>query len=1199
MEDNKRSSVEEPSVLVKNKNSAGSNDELIMQYRRRVAPETIRVCNGLSAHQKAVVLDDKKRNREEEEDEDEEEEGGRVEEGVSDVKRNKLDVFEFDEYDDLDLMKGKAKANFSDIGVKRLTDVARKYEAGGSSRHMEKRTKLRFDRNSHFGHSEDEEQEPIRFGGKYGVLKVAVNNKKKLGGASSKGFDNNEAKESGRRSKVGDTVKRNSMLRPSFNSDTKSVEKSPSFSETQKSKSKSNLKKSLPPTDEGSDSGSEDSDTSFKIRSKKVKLRDSDSVNRLTPKRNSKVSDNNSEDSDSRLKLGPRACSSKRKISDGSFKTPTGLHTSSKIKEGKVKRGSGTEKQKLREKIKEMLLSAGWTIDYRPRRNKDYLDAVYINPTGTGFWSINKAYEALQKQLAVEESATFDSLSDEILNQLTRKTQQKIEKEMKMKKGSTAKRRSSSVELDEETSDNDSQDDKLSTFMEQCRKSIKARANGNSSFGVNLKNQSSGDEKPSKSVQGRKSRKLGRCTLLVRAGTNSETDGFVPNDGKLTVLSWLIDSGTVQLNQKVQYMNRQQTRVMLDGWITRDGINCGCCSKFVTVWNFELHAGSKLRQPFQNIFLDTGISLLQCQIDAWNRQELSEHIGFCHVDNDDDGDPNDDTCGICGDGGNLICCDGCPSTFHQSCLNIQVLPPGDWHCPNCTCKFCGVAIEDVAEGGDNSSVHAMFNCTLCEKQYHKSCVLDTVDLNCSIPFCGKKCKELFEHLQRQLGVKQELEAGFSWSLLHRIDGDASKQELSERVENNAKLAVALAVLDECFLPVIDRRSGINVIKNVLYNCRSNFRRLNYTSFYTAVLERGDEIISAASIRFHGTQLAEMPFIGTRHVYRRQGMCRRLLSAIETALCSLNVEKLVIPAIPELANTWTSVFGFTSLKGASKQDMRSLNMLVFPGIDMMHKLLVKKESKSVSEGTKDMEINSENGVTLKIENQSDENSSAEHEAKECDEGNLCIENEITGEVTTMVSGSKRLVVSLNNIVTSDYIEGSGEEKTLVAGKRAAKKSVDDNLCVESELNSEITTTVSDSKCTVFPSNDNLTANDDKLCVENEINDDNLGSDSGEENTGEGTAKKCDDNTLSVENDINGVATPTVSDCKGLIVSSNDNLTTDGMEGFEEKIIPVTCEGTVKECDDDKLCVENEIKGEVTSTVPNFNLTDVSSDHSSLV
>ncbi|KAL0348848.1 UNVERIFIED_CONTAM: Increased DNA methylation 1 [Sesamum angustifolium] len=939
-------------------------------------------------------------------------------------KRSRKDLFEFDEYDEFDgkRMRNEYVEDTFKMFERSGGGKSKEFGVGSSHRNLlvDKRNQDSYFNDSSSGRSKglSTGNEPIRLQGKNGVLKVMVNKKKKIDlHPHLKKYDPTGVEDRvGSRSE--NVVKKDLSTALPVYPASKPPEKRGLFVDKEKTIRKEKMEVKL--------------EKVKPFLSKGIKARESETngMNTDIKARESRV-----DGTDTALKLAPpvsQACSSKKGVKKEEERTPPPENvTSVKVKEGKegkegkAKRGGSTEKQMLREKIRGMLTDAGWTIDYRPRRNRDYLDAVYINPSGTAYWSIIKAYDALKKQLEEDNtkskssvgSPSFAPLSEDLIHKLTRQTKKKIEEEMKRKikeDGMTKNAKRSAVGDDGETSGSDQNEERLSSYMKQNSKSRGGELQdmdqeSDDDLSDDSANKKLGKIKFGKSsitsrsnvLQGRTSKVIGRCTLLVRGsdrGENSESDGYVPYSGKRTVLAWLIDSGTAKLSEKVQYMNRRRTRVMLEGWITRDGIHCGCCSKILTVSKFELHAGSKLRQPFQNIFLESGVSLLQCQLDAWNRQGESLIQDFHTVDVDGD-DPDDDTCGICGDGGALICCDSCPSTFHQICLGIQMLPLGDWHCPNCTCKICGDAGENVAEG-NGITADEILRCSF----YHKSCSegVHALPLSCGASFCGLKCQELYDHLQKILGVKHELEAGFSWSLILRTDvSDTSHRGFPQKVESNSKLAVALSIMDECFLPIIDRRSGINMIHSVVYNCGSNFNRLNYRGFYTAILERGDEIVSAASIRIHGTRLAEMPFIGTREIYRRQGMCRRLLSAIETELCSLKVEHLIIPAISEHLHTWTRVFGFHQLEDVLRREIKSMNMLVFPGTDMLQKQLVKQE---ISDGVMvSKSIKNELQSPVLVE-KSELGSSMEHDERMSCGSGVCHDTMINEKVNALDSGS---------------------------------------------------------------------------------------------------------------------------------------------------------------------------------------------------
>lgn len=142
------------------------------------------------------------------------------------------------------------------------------------------------------------------------------------------------------------------------------------------------------------------------------------------------------------------------------------------------------------------------------------------------------------------------------------------------------------------------------------------------------------------------------------------------------ILSWLIEMKVVKENTVIKCIHGVRKDHIGYGAITRDGIGCYCCGEVFSVASFPRHRGDIfVDKPYENLFIEeTKVSLLSCQIEAWNRHSVPARSGYHHVvrrprvkDN------SDDSCVICADGGDLICCDNCPSTYHLKCLGFKVI----------------------------------------------------------------------------------------------------------------------------------------------------------------------------------------------------------------------------------------------------------------------------------------------------------------------------------------------------------------------------------------------------------------------------------------------------------------------------------------------------------------------------------------------
>jgi len=87
------------------------------------------------------------------------------------------------------------------------------------------------------------------------------------------------------------------------------------------------------------------------------------------------------------------------------------------------------------------------------------------------------------------------------------------------------------------------------------------------------------------------------------------------------------------------------------------------------------------RKNWPKIAKDVGSSVNRCLIHYYSTYKAGEG-GYAKTKKLWE---QSDTCLVCQDGGELICCDGegCVNSYHLRCIGLEEIPTGEWYCPEC------------------------------------------------------------------------------------------------------------------------------------------------------------------------------------------------------------------------------------------------------------------------------------------------------------------------------------------------------------------------------------------------------------------------------------------------------------------------------------------------------------------------------------
>ncbi|KAM4084156.1 hypothetical protein ACB094_08G110900 [Castanea mollissima] len=433
---------------------------------------------------------------------------------------------------------------------------------------------------------------------------------------------------------------------------------------------------------------------------------------------------------------------------------------------------------------------------------------------------------------------------------------------------------------------------------------------------------------------------------------------------------------------EVAYYSRGQK--LLVGYKKGIGIYCTCCNSEVSPSQFEAHAGwASRRKPYLHIYTSNGVSLHELSISLSKDRKFSTH-------------ENDDLCTICADGGDLLCCDGCPRAFHIECVPLPRIPSGTWYCRYCQnvfqkekfvernanavaagrvagvdpieqitmrcirivktpeVDFGGCALCRCHDFSKSFGPRTVIFCDQCEREYHVGCLKDNNMENLKeLPkgkwFCCIECNKIHSALENLVVEGEQMlpdsllnavkmkheEKGSDSGANFDIRWRVLNWKLVSSDETRQLLSKAVSIFHERFDPIVDSASGRDFIPSMIYG--RNIRGQDFGGVYCAVLTVNKSVVSAGMFRIFGQEVAELPLVATDTDYQGQGYFQSLFSCIERLLSSLNVRNLVLPAADEAESIWTNKFGFNKVtQDELNKFKKHYHTVIFQGTSVLQK-----------------------------------------------------------------------------------------------------------------------------------------------------------------------------------------------------------------------------------------------------------------------